>query len=481
MKNRPVVRGKGLGNDAVYSAAYRGGRSLWNERTGDLYKWQGREDVRDVGIVLPQALAQDPRYEWAKDPYKLWNTAEFAEFQHNSRVARDYTVVLPDAMTSDQRRAVVYQYAQALADRYGNAVDVALHDRRTGRARNYHAHLLATTRKLGPQGLLEKTDAEVVGRDRGARGLTDSYSQEQASARNLWEALLKEAMREAGLPNEAYRKLYREYGRGETTPEYHKRLIREGYDLRKQRREDRRKTQLTPAERQQSAAKKWAIRKYLQIQERARHARVLANQRRASKPGAQRPADYQKKLWMPRWDARTGLLDYWQIEAQIRTKGQPQSLFPLIAKANPGPEPEYVPEAKPASRPARIPEPEKAPPALQEAPPAPADNALEAGLTGVDAWLEYRRSKGQDPNLRVKDVDSWLEYRRTKASHPAQTDAVQVYLDYWREKRQQEAIQKERKQERANLPAPNPHPRQPSPQRQPTQEREHSQDYELKL
>jgi hypothetical protein len=418
MRIRAVSRG-GLGGDAVYCAAYRGGRSLWNERTGDLYKWDGREDVRDVGIVLPQAHANDPEYAWAKDPYKLWNAAEFAEVQHNSRVARDYMMILPEELTAEQRRDVVYRFAQMLADRYDNAIDVALHDKRTGRARYYHAHLMGTARTLGPQGLLQKTNAEIVGRSRDTRQLTNTYADEYRDIRKLWEHTLQSAIREAPLPRQVYDTLYRKYGKGETTGDYHKRIVTEGYDLRKQQREDRRKTLLTPEERQRSAEKKWAIRKYRQLQNKTRHERVLANQRAASRKGApqERRPDHNKKLFIPRWDVRKGLLNPWEVEHQIRTKGQPQATFPLIAKA--GSEPEFEPEPEPKAA-----EPKQERPDLKEEPHQPARDMPAPSNDPVREWLaEKLLNKPDDERetqaLKDGPAHTFMKHRDRELDLPA--------------------------------------------------------------
>jgi hypothetical protein len=46
----------GLSGCAARKLSSAGGRSLWNERS----KWNGRGDVRDTRIVLPQARANDP-------------------------------------------------------------------------------------------------------------------------------------------------------------------------------------------------------------------------------------------------------------------------------------------------------------------------------------------------------------------------------------------------------------------------------------
>jgi len=479
MKNAPLTRGT-PGGDAVRAAAYRGGLRLWNERTGELHKWNGRQDVRDVSIVLPQALAQDPEYAWAKDPYLLWNTAEFAENRKDSRVAREYRMILPKEMTHEQRRDVVYQFAQTLADRYGNAIDVALHDHRMGRARNYHAHLLGTVRKLGPRGLLQKADSEITYTgERRARGLTDSYQEERREIEGLWEGMLSQAIREAGLSPEVHRTLYRDINNSESPRQYRDRLMREGFDVNKQQREDRRKTLWTAAERQESAQKKWILRKdrYLQNRERQIKSARIQQERRKGLP---RSTDFNKLVFLPRWDARYGLMNPHEVEAQKRQRGQTQAMLPLELKDNPGPEPQYVPEPEPAPEPKSLPESARLP-EPREAPPPQAGNALEASLDPVDVWLEYRRAKVQEPDLGAKAVESLLEYRRSKATHTAQTDAVQAYLDYWREKRQQEGIQKERKQGHENLPAPKPRPPQPSPQRQPIQQREHSKVYEFGL
>lgn len=389
MRIQPVTRGT-PGGDAIHCAAYRGGRNLWNERTGDYHKWGGREDVHDVGIVLPQAVADDPAYDWAKDPYKLWNTAEFAEVQGNGRVAREYMVLLPAEMTQAQRRDVVYRFARILADRYHNAIDVALHDRREGRARNYHAHLLATTRKVGPTGLLEKTDAEVAGSIRQARELSDAYRQLDRSVRRLWDQMLWKAIEQAGLEPEVHGNLYRAYGTGETTSQYHRRLMLEGYDLKKQQREDRLKTQHTAEERRQSAEKKFAIRKFRRLQGMAREEKKYEVEclRRAGTP-LQGP-ERHKRTWLPRWDADGGLLLPWEVERQRRRVGETQAMVPWNALEDPGPEPQFEPE------------PEFEMPVPDEPRDIFAEEIRELECDPVLAWLAYKPAK-EHSRQRVYD------------------------------------------------------------------------------
>lgn len=104
-------------------------------------------------------LAPDHAPDWAKDPARLWNAAEQAENRRNSTVAREFEISLPHELTEDQRRALVHDLAQTLVGRYGFAVQASTHAPHGGKGddRNFHVHILATTRRMTPNGLGEKT------------------------------------------------------------------------------------------------------------------------------------------------------------------------------------------------------------------------------------------------------------------------------------------------------------------------------------
>src|SRR5258708_15398808 len=86
--------------------------------------------------------------------------------QTNARVAREYLVALPVELSPPQRLGLVRGVSQELSDRYGFAVDFAIHAPRDfpgSDPRNFHAHLLAPTRevtmdRLGAQTTLGMTD-----------------------------------------------------------------------------------------------------------------------------------------------------------------------------------------------------------------------------------------------------------------------------------------------------------------------------------
>ncbi|MGO7029244.1 MobA/MobL family protein, partial [Rhizobium johnstonii] len=95
---------------------------------------------------------------WAMKRSALWNAAERAEKRSDARIAREFEIALPHELTPDQRLALTRAFAADLANRYGAAVDFAIH--RPGEAsdiRNSHAHLMMTTRQVTEAGLGDKT------------------------------------------------------------------------------------------------------------------------------------------------------------------------------------------------------------------------------------------------------------------------------------------------------------------------------------
>jgi ATP-dependent exoDNAse (exonuclease V) alpha subunit len=134
---------------------------------------------------------------WARDRSTLWNTAERAEHRRDSRVAREFTVALPFELNPAQRTQLARTFSQELADRYGVAVDLAIHEPRAGGdPRNYHAHLLATTREVTPEGLGAKAGLDMSGSRRQASGLASGLK-ELVAVRERWATLTNESLRQA--------------------------------------------------------------------------------------------------------------------------------------------------------------------------------------------------------------------------------------------------------------------------------------------
>ena len=149
---KPISRSSG--RSSVAAAAYRSADKLHNARDGVTHDYSKRQGVEHSEIVL----AKGKEIAWAKDREKLWNAAEFAEKRKDARVAREVEVALPHELNIDERLALTREFSQHLADRYNVAVDFAIHKPHdTSDERNFHVHILMTTREVNETGLGQKS------------------------------------------------------------------------------------------------------------------------------------------------------------------------------------------------------------------------------------------------------------------------------------------------------------------------------------
>ncbi len=193
LSTKPVSRSSG--RSAVASAAYRCAVLLVNQRDGLVHDFTRKEGVEHNEIVLPQGVSAD----WALDRSKLWNAAEFAEKRKDARVAREFEIALPHELSPEGRLKAARAFAQDLANRYGAAVDFAIHSpSEHGDIRNYHTHVLMTTRQVGKAGLGEKTCLE----HKNARLLANGMATTDIQLRDLrqsWEGIANRQLQREGL------------------------------------------------------------------------------------------------------------------------------------------------------------------------------------------------------------------------------------------------------------------------------------------
>src|ERR1700722_14327738 len=190
--------GRANGSSAASAIAYRAGERITDDRTGKTYDHSDRLDVMHKEIVLPSKFSNDDM-TWARDRASLWNAAESAEVRKNARVAREYLVALPVELSPAQRVGLGRGFSQELSDRYGFAVDVAIHAPRDfpdSDARNFHAHLLTTTREVGVEGLGAKTTLDMSDGNRSKLGLEPAIN-ELLHVRARWATVTNEALQEA--------------------------------------------------------------------------------------------------------------------------------------------------------------------------------------------------------------------------------------------------------------------------------------------
>jgi len=175
--------------------AYRAGEKLTNERDGITHDYTAKQGVEHAEIVLPEGVNAD----WARDRSDLWNAAEFAEKRKDARVAREFEIALPHELSAEQRLEAAREMAQELADRYGAAVDFAIHaPHEASDVRNHHAHILMTTRQVTEDGLGDKTYLERENKWLLAHDLPTTDMQLR-DLRQRWEGIANERLAMAGL------------------------------------------------------------------------------------------------------------------------------------------------------------------------------------------------------------------------------------------------------------------------------------------
>ncbi|MUZ76192.1 Ti-type conjugative transfer relaxase TraA [Agrobacterium vitis] len=193
LSSKPISRASG--RSAVASAAYRCAVRLTNERDGITHDFTRKQGVEHCEIMLPESVSAD----WAKDRSALWNAAERAERQKNSRVAREFEIALPHELSAEARLAATREFAQHLANRYGVAVDFAIHaPHEQGDIRNHHAHVMTTTRAVTEDGLGGKTNLERKNSSLLADGIATTDMQLR-DIRQSWEQIANRQLTREGL------------------------------------------------------------------------------------------------------------------------------------------------------------------------------------------------------------------------------------------------------------------------------------------
>src|SRR5882724_3118630 len=189
---------RGDGHSSVGAAAYRAGERLRDDRTNEVHNHSRRKDVTHSEIMLPGDLAGQ-NMDWARNRASLWNSVENAESRKNARVATEIQVTLPFELSPERRLAMARTFSQEVADHYKVAVDLAVHDPRpSGDPRNFHAHLLLTTREVSAAGLGPKAGLNLQTSERLRLGLPN-ISQEFTAIRERWATLTNEALAAANI------------------------------------------------------------------------------------------------------------------------------------------------------------------------------------------------------------------------------------------------------------------------------------------
>lgn len=146
---------RSAGRSATAAIAYRSGEKIECERLGITHDYTRKTGIEHKEIFLPDGA---PRH--LKNREQLWNEVEQREIRKNSTVAREFEIAFPSELNQEQREALLEELCYHIVERHQVAVDACIHAPHTNNGsdeRNYHAHILMSTRRLTPEGFTEKS------------------------------------------------------------------------------------------------------------------------------------------------------------------------------------------------------------------------------------------------------------------------------------------------------------------------------------
>lgn len=146
------------GRSVVACAAYRSGEKLIDERQG-----KEQDYTRKSGVEFKKIYAPIHTDQQLLERNQLWNAVEKIETRKNSQLAREFEIAFPCELKQDQREQLLNDLCEKIVKRHNVIVDAAIHAPHTAIGsdeRNYHAHILLTTRSINDHGQLEKKTRE---------------------------------------------------------------------------------------------------------------------------------------------------------------------------------------------------------------------------------------------------------------------------------------------------------------------------------
>ena len=156
---------RGNGRSAVACAAYRSGEKL----VCDFY---GKEQdyTKKTGVEFTEIYAPENTNTELPNRQKLWNEVEKAERRKDALLAREFEIAFPSELNAEQRKNMLNELCQNLVKKYGVIVDAAIHAPHTDSGsdeRNYHAHIMFTTRSINEHGDFSAKKYRDFSRDNG--------------------------------------------------------------------------------------------------------------------------------------------------------------------------------------------------------------------------------------------------------------------------------------------------------------------------
>ena len=156
---------RGNGRSAVACAAYRSGEKL-------VCNFYGKEQdyTKKTGVEFTEIYAPENTNTELLNRQTLWNQVEKAERRKDALLAREFEIAFPSELNAEQRKKMLNELCQNIVNKYGVLVDAAIHAPHTDSGsdeRNYHAHIMFTTRSINEHGCFSAKKYRDFSRDNG--------------------------------------------------------------------------------------------------------------------------------------------------------------------------------------------------------------------------------------------------------------------------------------------------------------------------
>lgn len=162
---------RGDGRSAVAAAAYRAGEKL----VCDFYNKE-QDYTKKTGVEFTNIYAPPNTNPELLDRQTLWNTVEKVERRKDAVLAREFEIAFPSELNAEQRKQLLDELCQKLVEKYNVVVDAAIHAPHVesgSDARNFHAHIMFTTRAINEHGEFASKKYRDFSRDNGTQTVCD--------------------------------------------------------------------------------------------------------------------------------------------------------------------------------------------------------------------------------------------------------------------------------------------------------------------
>lgn len=145
------------GRSATGAIAYRAACKIVDDRTGLEFDFTKKKGVEHSQIFFPQG-EENTRPD-LHDTSSLWNEVEKKETKSNAQVAREFEFSFPCELNAQQRQRMLDMFCGWLVKNHGVVAQGCIHAPHGKNAdkRNYHAHVMFSTRRFENGQFTEKT------------------------------------------------------------------------------------------------------------------------------------------------------------------------------------------------------------------------------------------------------------------------------------------------------------------------------------